>query len=380
MYIPNQKPKLLLIADTYYPKVDGTMKFMDEFIKRAENYFEISILVPNFGAKKGKNVTYLDVSKRIHLSDYRGIKLSGKNIAKIKNSVREADVIFVQGPAFASYIGAYYGRKFNKPTLLYTHTIAWELLDKFLPKLIKKMVFRLVKKMSIMIYNRCDEILVPYHDLKVQLEAQGVTSPMTVARLGVDIDKFCPEADKFLAKSRIGIPPDRMVIGYVGRVSKEKNISVLLAAFKKLKHQKNVFLLIVGDGPEKQVEELKELHNCKVTGFVNNVEDYLKAMDIFVMPSLTETTSLATLEAMSTGLPVIATKVGFMKTYIVRNHNGLFFPRNSSSMLAFKIEKLLRNREMRWKLGQNARKTVAYSFSWERSINKIRRKLGEYCE
>jgi glycosyltransferase involved in cell wall biosynthesis len=353
---------------------------MEEFIKRAGSYFEVSILVPDFGAKKSKEVTYLEVSKYLHLSDYASIKLSPKNINKIKEAVRNADIIFVQGPALASYIGAHYGHKYNKPTLLYVHTIAWEILDKFLPKTIRKLVLKIARSVLIKAYNNCDEILVPYHDLKNQLDMQGVKTNMSIARLGVDIDKFSPASDKVLAKTRMGIPTDKFVIGYVGRVSKEKNVNTLLSAFKKLKHQKNVFLLIVGDGPEKEVAELKALSNCKVTGFVNNVEDYLKAMDIFVMPSLTETTSLATLEAMSTGLPVIATKVGFIKSYIVRGHNGIFFPRNSASMLAVKMDKLLRNKELRQKLGQNARKTVAYSFSWERSINKIRKKLQEHYQ
>ena len=93
------------------------------------------------------------------------------------------------------------------------------------------------------------------------------------------------------------------------------------------------------------------------------------------MPSLTETTSLATLEAMSSGLPVIVTKIGFMNSYIVKDHNGLFFPRNSSTLLAAKIEKLLKHPEVMERLGQQARKTVAYGFSWERSINRIKKLL-----
>ena len=101
---------------------------------------------------------------------------------------------------------------------------------------------------------------------------------------------------------------------------------MLLEAFRKLEEQENILLLMVGDGTEKQVKEFKEIKNCKVTGFVPNVQDYLKAMDIFVMPSLTETTSLATLEAMACGLPVIATKVGYIKNYLVKNHNGIFSP------------------------------------------------------
>ena len=150
-----------------------------------------------------------------------------------------------------------------------------------------------------------------------------------------------------------------------------------MKAFKKLPNQSNLQLLMVGDGNPELVKKLKEMRNCKVTGFVNNVQEYLKAMDVFVMPSLTETTSLATLEAMSCGLPVIATKVGFIKSYLVKDHNGLFFPRNSSTMLAIKIEKLMKNPELMKTLGHNARKMVAYSFSWERSVNKMKRILLE---
>ena len=198
---------------------------------------------------------------------------------------------------------------------------------------------------------------------------------ITTARLGVDIDTFNPTADKRASKEKIHLNPEKKVIGYVGRISKEKNIQLLLEAFQKIEEQDNITLLMVGDGPERQTKELKALKNCKVTGFVHNVQDYLKAMDVFVMPSLTETTSLATLEAMSTGLPVIATRVGFIKSYIIKNHNGLFFPRNSAGMLSVKISKLLKDREYRERLGQNARKTVAYGFSWERSINRIKRIL-----
>ncbi len=173
------------------------------------------------------------------------------------------------------------------------------------------------------------------------------------------------------------MPSNKTIIGYVGRISNEKNINILMEAFEKLPNQNNLQLLMVGDGNPKLVKKLKEINNCHVTGFVKNVEDYYQAMDIFVMPSLTETTSLATLEAMSCGLPVIATKVGFIKSYLVKDYNGLFFPRCSATMLAIKIEKLIKDPKLRTVLGHNARKMVAYSFSWERSINKIKRLLLE---
>ena len=62
------KPKLLLIADTFYPQVDGTLKFMEEFTKRAHSRFRTSLLVPNFGVGQGHHVTYLNLSRRLKLS------------------------------------------------------------------------------------------------------------------------------------------------------------------------------------------------------------------------------------------------------------------------------------------------------------------------
>ena len=369
------KPKLLLVADTYYPKVDGTLKFIEEFMKRAQDSFEISLLVPDYGMHKGKKVTYIDVSKIWKVSGYANLKLSPGNLKKIKTAIQEADLVFIQGPAIISYLSIYYARKYNKKIFFYTHTLTWELFEKFFPGFFKKLFSLIIKKISIALYNRCDEILVPYHELQEQLLDQGLKTEITTARLGVDIDLFNPTTDKRASKEKIHLNPEKKVIGYVGRISREKNTDLLLEAFQKIEEQDNVTLLMVGDGPEKQTKELKKLKNCKVTGFVNNVQDYLKAMDVFVMPSLTETTSLATLEAMSTGISVIATRVGFIKSYIIKDHNGLFFPRNSSSVLSVKITKLLKDRELRERLGQNARKTVAYGFSWERSINRIKRIL-----
>lgn len=376
---PEKKPKLLLVADTYYPKVDGTIRFMEEFLKRAKDYFEITLLVPDFGLKKNKNVVYLETSRILKLSDYTGIRLSWKNLARIKEAVRNQGTIFVQGPAMASYLAIYYGHKYHKKTIAYLHTLSWELFAKFFPRFLKRLIFWLTKKLSFALYNLCDLLIVPYPELKKNLQSAGIKARLAVGRLGVDIDKFTPARNnKIEWKRRLGIKENQLVIGYVGRISREKNTDVLLKAFQKLaKKRKNLFLLMVGDGPENQVRPFKETTNCLVTGFVPGVESHLKAMDFFVMPSLTETTSLATLEAMATGLPVIVTKLGYMQNYIVRNYNGLFFPRNNPAMLAMKIERLINDQKLRQDLGLNARKTVAYSFSWERSINKIRRMLRE---
>ncbi len=382
----NSEKKLLLVADTYYPKVDGTLKFIEEFLRRAGSDFKISLLVPYLGKREKtkripdptEKIAYIQPSHLLQISGYQNMKLNRNNIQRIKTAIQNTDLVFIQGPALLSYLSIYYARKYNKNTVFYVHIIPWELFARFIPKVIRRPFLALFKRIAISWYNKCDEILVPYHELQEQLKRVGVQTKISVAALGVDIQTFSPAKDKRLHKQKLGISPDKIVIGYVGRISKEKNVHTLLEAFKSLEQQDKIHLLIVGDGPERQKKDFPLLPNCTITGFVNNVQDYLKAMDIFVMPSSTETTSLATLEAMACGLPVIATKVGFMKSYIVKNHNGIFVPRSNPGVLSLKLKALLEDPTLREQLGQNARKTVAYSFSWERSINRIKRLLSDH--
>ncbi len=370
------KPTLLLVADTHYPKVDGILRFMEQFIARSRKYFHLQLLVPDFGQKKEGAITSVPLSRYMSLSGYHSVQLSRQNIHKIKTALQQADIVFIQGPAVLSYLSMYYAPKFHKKTIVYLHVLPWELFAKFAPPVLNKLLAFIVKKISIRLYNRCQEILVPYPELEKYLRLQGVKTKITVTRLGVDIDRFTPAQNKEEWKRKLGLPTRKKIIGYVGRISREKNIGVLLDAFRKLPGQEEVFLLLVGDGPEQQKKICTTMRNCRVTGFIDNVQDYLKAMDIFVMPSLTETTSLATLEAMASGLPVIATRIGFMQNYIIKGYNGTFFGRNNSALLSKKMSRLLQEKELRQRLGRNARKTVAYSFSWERSINRIRRIVG----
>ena len=370
------KPQLLLVADTSFPKVDGILRFMEEFISQASDTFSISLLVPRLGEQRGYlPTTFLTPWKGISLSGYPTIALSWKNLRKIKEAVAKADIIFIQGPALLSYLAMYYGKKMKKKTVAYLHVISWELFSKFLPKALHRITYAVIKKISLFFYNHCTRILVPYAGLAHQLQEEGIRIPIQVAQLGVDIHRFVPSPHPKVSKENIGIPADAFVIGYVGRISREKNTEILIKAFHRMTHKEKVVLLMVGDGLPAQTKSCQELNNCRITGFVTEVEKYLQAMDVFVMPSLTETTSLSTLEAMAAGLPVVATKVGFLQEYLKKEENGLFFPKNNAAHLALKLDLLRRKKEFRLRLGINARKTVVSSFSWEQSIGRMKQCL-----
>jgi len=107
-----------------------------------------------------------------------------------------------------------------------------------------------------------------------------------------------------------------------------------------------------------------------ITGFVKNVQDYIKAMDVFVLPSLTETTSLATLEAMACSVPVITTPVGRLAEYVQNGSNGYLFRKGDWESLSKKIDILASDPGKRAAMGKNARESVL-KLSWEFSVMQM---------
>jgi glycosyltransferase involved in cell wall biosynthesis len=140
-----------------------------------------------------------------------------------------------------------------------------------------------------------------------------------------------------------------------------------------VKKHKDLVLLIAGGGHPKMEKLFSGKENIILTGSKDNLVNYYQAMDIYVLPSLTETTSLTTLEAMACGLPVVVTPVGFIREYINDGVNGMLFPKNNSHSLYLKLDYLLKHPDMMEKLGKKARETVVEKFSWDRTSENIKK-------
>jgi glycosyltransferase involved in cell wall biosynthesis len=152
-----------------------------------------------------------------------------------------------------------------------------------------------------------------------------------------------------------------------------------------LKERHPVHALIVGGG--RRIDEIKALAaslglagEVHFLGTRRDVPDLLNAMDIFVLPSYSEGVSLALLEAMAAGLPVIATAVGGLPEVVTDGENGLLIPPRDAEALATALARLLEASDFAKKLGQNARKHVREHFSLDRlgrEINEIYEELVE---
>lgn len=151
------------------------------------------------------------------------------------------------------------------------------------------------------------------------------------------------------AKQRYGFAPSDLVIGTVGRVEEQKGQAFLLEAFATLRRRPegdNLKLLLVGDGRllpqlKETAERLGIAQACSFPGNIAKLAEVYRAIDIFVMPSLWEGLSLAMLEAMAAGLPIVATEVGGARDVLGENQWGLLVPAHDSAALALAITRLL---------------------------------------
>ena len=115
--------------------------------------------------------------------------------------------------------------------------------------------------------------------------------------------------------------------------------------------------------------------NVILTGVKDNLAPYYQAMDIYVLPSIVETTSLTTMEAMSCSVAVIATPVGFIREYIEDGINGLIFPKKNSYTLYTKIKYLIDNPKDRENMGKKARETIVENYTWDKTSAGIKQIL-----
>lgn len=176
-------------------------------------------------------------------------------------------------------------------------------------------------------HNRTCLTLVPTHAMREQLLQEGYRNLKVVAR-GVDTQLFTPARRSDSLRAAWGVRPDDLVALYVGRLAPEKNLSVVLRAFAAIRAcQPAAKLVLVGDGPMRRELE-KTLTDAIFAGMRTDVDlaTCYASGDVFLFPSVTETFGNVVLEAMASGLAVIAYDYAAAHDLIGHRENGLLAP------------------------------------------------------
>lgn len=214
----------------------------------------------------------------------------------------------------------------------------------------------------------------------LERELRVPASRFEVLYNGVDVERFQYQRTH-------GPAPDAsqsLLIGSVGRLVPVKNYALLLQAVARLAKAPSCRLLLIGEGPERATLEqlaaqLGLASRVVFAGHRDDVPQLLEKVDIFVLPSLSEGMSNTLLEAMASGLPVVASDVGGNREVIDPERTGLLFPSGDVAALTGQLERLLESGELRARLGDAAALRVGIEFSMQAMLaryTELYRRVG----
>jgi glycosyltransferase involved in cell wall biosynthesis len=188
---------------------------------------------------------------------------------------------------------------------------------------------------------------------------------------GVDVERFSPGVSNL--RDRLAIPPDAPVVGFVGRMTRDKGLPELIEAFDALLAAKpDAHLLLVGwfDAAEDALghhlrSRIRNHPRIHATGFVADTAPYYRAMDVLVLPTWREGFPNVVLEAAATGVPVVTTLATGSRDSVLPEITGLLIPPGSSEAICASVLQLLRDPERRCQMGKAARAWVLNHYSHE---------------
>jgi glycosyltransferase involved in cell wall biosynthesis len=211
----------------------------------------------------------------------------------------------------------------------------------------------------------------------------GPREKFTVVRLGIELDERVSAngGDEQGAETRrlLGIPADRFVVGWIGRMTGVKRTDDVLLAVRRL-HEQGVdaVLCMVGDGPdrdavERRAHDLGIVRDCLFLGYQNEVAPYYAAFDALILPSANEGTPVSAIEALAGGRPVVATRVGGVPDVVRDGVDGFLVEPGDVDAMASRLAELASDPALRRRMGEAGRASVHERYSVERLLDDVDR-------
>ncbi|MEK7519172.1 MAG: glycosyltransferase [Patescibacteria group bacterium] len=360
--------KIGIFIELYRPYLSGVVvsveTLIQELLKRGHEVFLFAPKVSDY-----KDETRFQVI-RLPSFSFAGHKfakpfLSDKDMEAMKDF--GLDLIHIQGPYPTGILGVKIGRKLGIPVVMTYHAHVlfylktWANIWNWPFSLIARILaFFLIRWVS----KNCQLIISPSHFIKEVLRSYGIKNRIEVVPTGVELPSFLSKA--LPSRIQLGLPEKVKILLYIGRLSKEKNLKMLLLAFDKVvRRRTHTILVLVGGGPFKSELE-KIVRRMRLEDWVffmgeqshEKIWSFLRVSDMFVFPSLSETQGLSVGEAMVIGLPVVVVGEGGAPEFIDDKENGLIV-QNDPKEFAFQILSVLENPILAFNLGQNAQKKIS---------------------
>lgn len=363
--------KILFISDVYFPRINGVSTSIETFRRELRELgHTVHLIAPDYpGSSPDESGIMRVPSRQLPFDPEDRLMKFNWVMAHLEQLRNERyDIIHIQTPFVAHYLGVKLSRLLCVPCIETYHTFFEEYLHHYIPFVPRAAMGALARRFSRHQCNILDGMVAPSRPMMEALRRYGVTTHAEIIPTGLEPESFVPgNGDGF--RRKYGIAPDRPMLLFVGRVAHEKNIGFLLQVVEHVRKDiSEVLLLIAGAGParerlEHEAERLGLSGNVMFIGYLDRhaeLNSCYNSADIFVFSSKTETQGLVLLEAMAQGVPVVS--IAEMGTLdVLREGCGVWIAREELEDFSGKIVRMLADDLARIKLGEAGR---IYAHEW----------------
>lgn len=377
--LPSMRPQLRIavVTETYPPEVNGVAMTLGRLVNglQVRNH-QVQLIRPrqNDGDQPQPTATLSEHLQRgIALPRYEGLKMGLPAKAALTRlwTRQRPDVVQIatEGPLGWSALAA--ANKLRLPVASDFHTNFHSYSSHYGFGLLRRAIVAYLRKF----HNKAAVTLVPTEGIRRELLAHGYENIEIIGR-GVDTQLFHPGRRDAALRAQWGVGEYETAVLYVGRLAAEKNLSLVFSAFDAM-HQAHpaTRLVLVGDGPERAGWQAKRLDAIFCGTQVGEaLAAHYASGDVFLFPSLTETWGNVTIEAMASGLAVVAYDCAAAEEIIRHDENGLkVAPEDQAAFIAQAVS-LVSDIARQRRLGTAAAARAA-QLSWDAIIDSFERVL-----
>lgn len=380
--------KIIIGSESFSPNISG-VAIVTEFL--AENLTKIGHEVFVFVPSREYQTHYDDTVKNYRVLRLKSTvnpfrkgfriaflpkKLVFKEVEKI-----HPDIIHLQDPTSICTALRKAGKKFNIPVVI-THHFSLDYVLSYLKYLkpLHPTIRKILSNYLVKFYNCCNYVICPTEFVKKELLKWGVKSPVEAISSGVDLARFFSYSPPEIIRLKYHLPSNKIVL-YVGRLDKDKSIEILIESIPQVVQETNAHFVLAGSGDE--LPKLQDMaaklgveNFCSFLGRISHEPDDLPKIyqiaSVFVIPSTIETQSIVTLEALASGLPVVAAKAGALPELVKDDKNGFLFEPGDSKQLSSLIIKILKDERLRKSMSKESL-TIVANHQIKESLDKVRK-------
>jgi len=361
--------KILIASDLHYPTINGVATFARNLAKGlADRGHEVLVIAPSQTGKKCKEVDGNHIIVRtasVPFPFYQNYKISLNPSREVKKIIEDfdPDVIHIQMLMWIGQAAMKYGNKFGIPIVSTNHAMPENLLDNLrLLAPVSRPINYILKVYGARFHSKADFITMPTQSAIEMFNVEKMFANLEAISNGIDLSHFTVGEPNPEIYERFNIPKNQPVVSYVGRLDAEKHLPVLMRAFTRVQSvMPNTHLLIVGDGTERTTlktlaHDMGIAENVTLTGRVSD-EDLVelhKVGTVFCMPSPAELQSIATLEAMASGQPVVAVDAGALRELCQHERNGYLTEQDDDEMIAKGLITILADEALRTEMSKES--------------------------